>query len=464
MRSSHFTLWLTTGCLAAHTLVARQPSTPDAATLAPQVERLMKRYMADAMPVGASVGIERDGEVLVRGSWGLADREAKKPATPDTVYRLGSASKQFTAVLVLRLVERGAVSLDDPVDRHLPQLPRKWRGILVGQLFNHTTGVPDVHRAGTDDWQKAYSPDGLLGLVAERNLNFAPGTQYEYSNTNYLMLAMIAAKQYSKPLPQILHDELFGPLRMTATRYCEDESGANGQARGYVQVGGRIVKAPYVNISHSYGLAGVCSTVADVGLWNRALHSGTVVNAASYALMTTPQGAAAADADRYAFGLMVRPIALRRTFMHSGHVVGFESVTSWTPQGALSVTILVNTSQMPQTSLHPDLTRLAFGLPVTIVDPIAGPSPSASTLKKYEGSYTIQFPGRTLDIRFWVKGSTLMSQATGQDEVPLRAAGPDTFGSINDWTVRFTFTLENGTVTGFDFEQDGEAFRGARKK
>ena len=424
----------------------------------------MTRYMADAMPVGASIGIERDGEVLVRRSWGLADREARKPATPDTVYRLGSTSKQFTAVLVLRLVERGVVSLDDPVDRHLPQLPRKWRGTLVGQLFNHTSGVPDINEAGTRDWQKTFAPDGLLGLVAERHLKFAPGTQYDYSNTNYLMLAMIAAKHYAKPLAELLRDELFGPLRMTSTRYCEDESGTNGQARGYVHVDGRIVKAPYVNISHSYGLAGVCSTVADVGLWNRALHSGQVVNAASYALMTTPQGAAAADEDRYAFGLMVRPIAFRRTFMHTGHVVGFESVTSWTPLGAMSVTILVNTSQVPQTSLHRDLTRLAFGLPVTIVDSIAGPGPSASALKKYAGTYTIQFPGRSLDIRFWVKGSTLMSRATDQDEAPLRSAGPDTFGTVEDWTVRFTFTLENGTVTGLDFEQDGERFRGVRKK
>ena len=181
-------------------IAAQQPARPDAGALAPQVEHLMSRYMADAMPVGATVGIERDGEVLVRGSWGLADRETRKPATPDTVYRLGSASKQFTAVLVLRLVERGVVSLDDPVDRHLPQLPRKWRAILVGQLFNHTSGVPDISEARTRDWHKTFAPDGLLGPVAGRSLNFAPGTQYSYSNTNYLMLAMIAAKHYANPL------------------------------------------------------------------------------------------------------------------------------------------------------------------------------------------------------------------------------------------------------------------------
>lgn len=443
---------------------ARQAPRPSLTSLAPQVEQLMARYMADATPVGVSVGLERDGEVLAQGGWGFADREARKPATPRTVYRLASTSKQFTAALVMRLVERGAVGQDDPVARHWPQMPPKWRGITVRQLLNHTSGVPDFQESGPGQWPKTFPPDKLLGLVGDRSLHFTPSTRYEYSNSNYVMLAMIAEKHYAKPLAQILQDEIARPLGMTGTRLCEDEYGANGQARPYVRRdSGRIDDAPYRSMSHSFGAGGICSVVADMGVWNRALHSGRVVSASSYALMTTPEGAA--QAARVGFGLVVRPVAGRTILTHGGLIPGFISINSWVPSDAISVTILANTSSTLQTpALHRDLIRLALGQSVTIVEPIAGPLPNAAALRKYAGNYTIQAPGRPLDIRFWVDGSTLMSQASGQNRAPLRLAGPDTFGTSADWTVRFAFTVVNGVATGFDFEQAGVPLKGIRRK
>ena len=105
------------------------------------VEPLMARFLADSNVVGVSVGVEHGSDVIVRGGWGLADRRTGRKATAETVYRLGSSSKQFTAALVMRLVERGVVGLDDPVDRHLPQMPRKWLGITIRQLLNRPARV-----------------------------------------------------------------------------------------------------------------------------------------------------------------------------------------------------------------------------------------------------------------------------------------------------------------------------------
>ena len=213
----------------------------------------------------------------------------------------------------------------------------------------------------------------------------------------------------------------------------------------------------------SFGAGGICSVVADMAVWNRALHSGKVMSASSYALMTTPEGAA--QSERVGFGLMVRPVAGHTTITHGGLIPGFVSIYSWVPSESVSVTILVNTSSTLQTpALHRDLIRLALGQPVAIVEPIEGPAPDGAALRKYAGNYTIQVPGRPLDVRFWVDGSRLMSQASGQHESVLRAAGPDTFGTAADWTVRFAFKLENGTATGFDFEQAGVKLQGVRKK
>lgn len=208
----------------------RQSATPTAAAVVPLGESLMARFMPDARPMGVSVGVVRGTGTLVRAGWGLADRDAKRATTADTSYRLGSASKQFTAALVMRLVERSRVSLDDAVESHLPQIPRKWSGVIVRQLLNHTSGVPDFTDTGSRHWSKTLPPDGLLALVGDDSLQFKPGTKYDYSNSNYVMLAMLAEKYYARPLAQILDEEIAKPLGLTTTQFCEDAYGANGQA------------------------------------------------------------------------------------------------------------------------------------------------------------------------------------------------------------------------------------------
>ena len=233
--------------LAPAQLAARQAALPTSAALAPQVEALLTRFMADANVVGITVGVERGTDVLIRGGWGFADRAAKRPATADTSYRMGSSSKQFTASLAMRLVERNLLVLDDPVDRHI-QVPQKWKGITVRQLLNHTSGVPDYTATGKSHWPKSLPPTGLLALVSDDSLHFKPSTKYEDSNTNYVMLALIAEKHFGKPFPQVLRDELFTPLDLTTMRFCEDEAGANGQSRGYTRDGDQVKDAAYRSV------------------------------------------------------------------------------------------------------------------------------------------------------------------------------------------------------------------------
>ena len=427
------------------------------------VEPLMARFLADSNVVGVSVGVEHGSDVIVRGGWGLADRGTGRKATAETVYRLGSSSKQFTAALVMKLVERGVVGLDDPVDRHLPQMPRKWLGITVRQLLNHTSGVPNFTDAGSSHWAKKLSPAGLLALVSGHGLRFPPGSKYAYSNSNYVMLGQIAERHYGKPFAQILADELFGPLNMTSTRYCEDEYGANGQAMPYIRDGDRVKDAPYWSVAHGFGSGGICSTVADVAVWTRALHGGKVVSAASYAQMVTPEGAAAPE--RYGFGLIARSVAARPALLHGGTVPGFIAMPAWLPAEQLSIVILMNTRPTPHTTyLLRDLARIALGNPVTIVPVQTGPPPDAAALRPLAGTYIVNVDNQPLEIRFWLDGKILMSQATGQDRIPLRPAGPHAFGAAYDWSVRYTFNVANGAATSLTFEQSGSTFTGLRKR
>jgi D-alanyl-D-alanine carboxypeptidase len=451
------------GLLALAGAHAQSARPPTASSVGAQVETLMARFREDAGVAGVSVRVDRDGTALVRGGWGLADRASGRAASADTTYRLGSVSKQFTAALILRLVERQQVALDDAAERHLPEMPRKWRGVTVRQLLNHTAGVPEFTATGTSRWGTIMTPGELLSVVANNSLQFAPGTKYEYSNSNYVLLALIAEKHYARPLAQILAQEIFTPLGMSASRFCEDAYGANGQARPYVRDDDQLRDAPYRSMSHSFGAGGVCSTAGDVALWNRALHTGKVVAPELYQLMTTPVGAAVTEG--YGFGIAVKPIAGRRAFYHGGLVPGFITVNAWIPPEAVSVTILTNTSPVPQMQpLYRDLTRMALGLPVAIFPPVQGPVPNAAGLRQFAGTYAIQVPGQPLEMKFWVAGHTLMGQAAGQSEGPMRVVGDRTFGTARDWSIRFTFNVENGTATGFTFEQGGATFQGVRTR
>ena len=442
------------GALAA-TLTSAAPRLAD-------VEPLMARFLADSNVVGVSVGVEHGSDVIVRGGWGLADRRTGRKATAETVYRLGSSSKQFTAALVMKLVERGVVGLDDPVDRHLPQMPRKWLGITIRQLLNHTSGVPNFTDTGSGNWAKKLSPAGLLALVSGHGLQFPAGSKYAYSNSNYVMLGQIAERHYGKPYPQILADELFGPLHMTSTRYCEDEYGANGQAMPYIRDGDRVKDAPYWSTAHGFGSGGICSTVADVAVWTRALHGGKVVGASSYVQMTTPEGAATPE--RYGFGLTARSVNGRPALLHGGTVPGFIAMPAWLPAEQLSIVVLMNTRPTPHTTyLLRDLARIALGDPVTIVPVQTGPPPGTAALRPLAGTYIVNVDSQPLEIRFWVDGKTLMSQTAGQDRIPLRPAGPHAFGAAFDWSVRFTFNVANGAATSLTFEQSGSTFAGLRK-
>ncbi len=427
------------------------------------VTPLMARFLGDSGVVGVSVGVERGSDVIVRGGWGLADRGTGRKATAETVYRLGSSSKQFTAALIMRLVERGAVGLDDPVDRHLPEMPRKWLGITVRQLLNHTSGVPNFTDSNASNGSKKLPPAGLLALVSGRGLPFPAGSKFAYSNTNYVMLGQIAERHYGKPFAHILAEELFGPLNMRSTRFCEDEFGANGQAMPYERVGDRVDDASYWSVTHGFGSGGICSTVGDVAVWNRALHGGKVVSASSYAQMTTPEGAAAPQ--RFGFGLMTQDVAGRPAVLQGGTVPGFIAMPVWLPAEQLSIVILMNTRPTPHTPfLLRDLARLALGEPVTIVPVQTGAPPDAAALKSLAGTYVIKVPGHPFEIKFWVDGNTLMSQTAGRDRVPLRAAGPHAFGAAFDWSVRYTFNVVNGAANGLTFEQGGSTFAGLRTR
>jgi D-alanyl-D-alanine carboxypeptidase len=319
---------------------AQPPQPPSKAVVAARVDSMARAYMAEKGPASMSVAITRGNDTLVLRAWGMTDVATKRPATAATVYKIGSVSKQFTAVLLLKQIERGKLALTDSIGHYLTKgLRPEWRPLTIEQLLNHTSGMPrDFKREGRPEEEA--SVDTMIAWAARDTMLFAPGTRHSYSNPGYLLLGALVEKLYGKPYGVVLRDEIARPLGLRSLGWCTEPEKDTAVAKGHMYQGpGKLETAPYAHPSKSLGGGALCSTAGDLSAWNRALHGGRVLSPALYTAMTTPRGAAKG----YGFGLQFTTTAWgARGIYHLGGIMGFSAENAWFPAESLSVTVLYN--------------------------------------------------------------------------------------------------------------------------
>ena len=320
------------------------------------VDRIMRDYAGTSSP-GASVLVFRDGQPLVRKSYGTSDLEAGAAATSDTNYRLASITKQFTAAAILILAEKGALSLDDGVRRHLPSLPADADGVTLRHLLTHTSGLidyEDVIPEGTT--AQLRDADVLRLLESQRRLYFAPGTDYRYSNSGYALLALIVEKVSGRSFAAFLRDEIFIPNGMNDTVAFEDGiSTVARRAYGYSRAAdstsehrgprtedrGRAGRAEWTRTDQSVtsavlGDGGVYSSVDDLARWLGALDSG------AFAEAMIPRVATDDPAVRYGYGWRISRHSGKPIVLHTGETIGFRNALVRFPEEKLAVVVLTN--------------------------------------------------------------------------------------------------------------------------
>jgi len=336
------------------------PDTPEAVTA--RVDALVAAFQRETYAPGVSFAVIRAGrDTLVYRGYGLADVENDAAATPLTVYRIGSVTKQFTAAAVLRLVDEKRVELEAPISRYVPRLPEAWSGIRVRHLLNHTAGIPDFRERWLTEnlREEALTPDSVIGLVRNEPLEFAPGTQWKYSNIGYILLGLLIERVSGEPYAHYLRSRLFEPLGLRATRYCDVTPLIPHRAEGYEQRDTSVVNARYTSMTVPFAAGGLCSTVGDLAVWNRALATGRVVSAASWAMMTTPDSAARAS--EYGYGVWVQTIDGHRAVRHGGAIEGFRALNAYLLDDSLSITMLTNLAAPGPGELPEEIIRAALG-------------------------------------------------------------------------------------------------------
>lgn len=400
---------------------------------------------AEAGAFSGAVLVARDGEVLLDKGYGFANREWLIPNDGDTEFRLGSITKQFTAVAIMILNERGLVDLDAPMKTWLSDAPAAWDQVTVRRLLAHTAGIPNF--TSFDDFQSTKALpatlDSLIARFRDSPLDFQPGEGRKYSNSGYVLLTAVIEKASGKTYADFLSETLFQPLGMRDTGYDRNATILPRRASGYTPTAGGVINAKHWDMSIPQGAGGLYSTSHDLLKWEQGLFGGRVLRPASLELLTTPVR------DGYAFGVFAIEAEGNTTIAHSGGLNGFNTYMAYDPDRHTTVIVLGNLNGTAPDMLGASLMALARedGRPGQ-----SSASPETTALQGYAGIYE-RAPDASISIS--VADGTLFSQTGDQDPIELSANSGDVF-VIPDGDARITFTRDaSGAIAGLILHQDG---------
>jgi CubicO group peptidase (beta-lactamase class C family) len=324
-------------------------------SMKPQVDALMRDYTGDVP--GASVLVLRDGEPVVREGYGLADVEARTPATSTTNYRLASVTKQFTAASILLLAEDGRLKLDDHVRKWLPSLPKAGEPVTIRHLLTHTSGLIDYEDVIPETFKpQLHDADVLRLLESQDRTYFKPGSSYRYSNSGYALLALIVERASGRTFATFLRERIFQPLGMSNTVAYEDGiSSVSNRAFGYTQEQGSWNRTDQSQTSAVLGDGGIYSSIDDLAKWDAALYDGRLLRQSSWQAAFTPATHTDEPAVDYGFGWRITG----ETLWHSGETVGFRNVMVRYPKRHLTVVVLTNRNEPEPYRLALEIARAA---------------------------------------------------------------------------------------------------------
>ena len=401
---------------------------------------------------GLSVAVSRKHEMLLSKGYGLADVEQKIKAKPETIYQLGSISKQFTAAALMRLVERGKVALDDVITKHLPDYPTQGHTVLVRNLLHQTSGIKEFFTVpGFDELENGspekYSRSDLVTLFKKEPFQFAPGERWAYSNSNYTLLGLIIEKASGMTFEQYLQETLFQPLALSNTHSCGTRPTGGHFAKGYVLKDRITVAAPLVNMNTAIGDGGLCSSVLDLVKWNHALVGGRAVKQSSYKRMTSSETVRRGYKPEYGFGLSLVTLDGRQRLGHNGEITGFTGALAYYPDNELTVAVLTNRSQIWPEAIEKKIARTALGMPIPMLKDL---QLRRDGLRPYIGTYDFGvFPLRVFD----EGGRLKFDMKMGRLPYELLYQGNHTFVARSDPdAIRLTFSMSGGRAESLNLE------------
>ncbi len=321
--------------------------TLNAQTTNSKIDSLLNDFYNKGMFNGSAL-VSMNGKIVYKSAFGFANIEHKILNKSDTKFEIGSCTKQFTATIIMMLREKGQIRLDDKITDYLPEYPSdKGSKITIHNLLSHTSGIPEYAELPEMEclFSKENMSSDIMKVFWDLDLNFEPGSELRYSNSNYFKLGAIIERITGKPYAQILQDNIFNPLGMTNSGVIQITEILINKAYGYMRLADTLTVAPCWNTSGVFSAGNIYSTADDLFKWQLALQSNRLVNKESFDIMVTP------NFSSYGYGFAIlnqthKDGSKYTLYGHEGEIPGFRSLINIIKEDNSSV-ILLDNNQNP---------------------------------------------------------------------------------------------------------------------
>jgi CubicO group peptidase (beta-lactamase class C family) len=450
-----FTLFFVFFCLTFST-VAQNSNT---SVQDEKIDEFVKVQMQARKIPAVSIVVLKNGEIVKTKGYGFANVEHQVGAKPETIYQSGSVGKQFTATLVMLLVEEGKLALDDKINKYFTDAPETWKDITVRHLLTHTSGISNK-LYNQMNMRADYTEDELIKKISAIPLDFQPGEKWNYSNPGYVTLGILIHKVSGKFYGDLLQEKIFKPLAMTTARIINEADIIPNRAAGYHLVKGELKNQQWVSPTLNTTADGsLYLTVLDMAKWDAALYSEKLLKKTSLEQMWTPVKLNNGKTQAYGFGWSFGEIKGHKIIEHGGAWQGFTTFIARYVDDKLSVIVLTNLAGA-------DPGKIAHGIAgfynseLNPQPPAASPEARKADLQTdpklldiYPGEYELA-PGFIITIT--KEGNDLFGQATGQDKFQLYPeTGTKFFLKVVDAKIEF-FKDASGNVSHLVLYQNGE--------
>lgn len=294
---------------------------------------------------GTSIAVSRGQQTLLLKGYGSSSLELETSTTAKTLYHIDSITKNLTSAAVLQLAEQRKLNLDDRVEKYVPEIHAIASSATVRSLMNHTSGIPDYTALGpkSENIEAVdFTHEDFLRMIRGEKPLFPPAQSWRYNNSGFYLLGMIIEKVAGETYAEYMQNHIFKPLGMESTRYCDARSIVKNRAAGYIPSKGHLVNADAMTWNTPFSGGGLCSTVSDLVIWQRALNEGRVIGPAWLALMRTPTVLSDGTQVDYGLGTRLGELQGHHIFGHTGNGGGFSNVLEYYPDDDLTIVVLTN--------------------------------------------------------------------------------------------------------------------------
>ena len=414
----------------------------DKENLALQIDALMQEVYKDNEP-GAAIIVTKDGKTVFRKGYGMANFEHNITIEPQMVFRLGSISKQFTAVCILMLYEQGKLDLQDDITKYIPDYPTQAYKITIEHLLTHTSGIKSY--TGMPEWLKMMRDDltveEMINLFKNQPMEFAPGTKWNYNNSGYFLLGAVIEKVSGMTYEEFLQKFIFEPLGMKDTYYDNPSRIIPGRVSGYKSAGEGFENSDFISLTQPYAAGSLASSVDDMAKWDAALYTEKLVKQETLQKAWKSYQLSSGKLTGYGYGWAVMEFNGIKLISHGGGIPGFITEGLRLPEEKIYVSILTNLGD----KLVPEL--LAFKIASLVAgkpyEEPKGMELDPSLLESLPAVYEMKLEG--FDTAIYKKEDKLVAQSPLFSETELIQLS-DTEFVLKDTFHRITTEKEDGKV------------------